>query len=209
MATKLRLLLVCTLALQLSGCNSAIPSTVPTSPPEQPAKLEPADAHATLTIVRTMTHMLGHITLTAAIPLSFGTNEDELVDKPMVAGVGAGTAALSGRAEGTGGGYDVSAEWPAEYVVQGLLTTGTGGCTITLDVEESLLLSREVILHAAGMDIPTVGGEDEFTAFPKLVFTESFDPEVRMLGTVESVFTLEDVCMPAYLGCDRWLPCPG
>jgi hypothetical protein len=209
MPTKFRVLCFLALPLLVSSCNRPGVTPVPPVRTSEPVKLEPGDARATLTVVRSMTHMLGHITITAAIPLSFGTNEGELEDRPMVGGMGAGIAELSGSAQGTGGGYDVSAEWSVEYVVEGLMTTGTGECEIQLDVEETLLLSREVIGHAAGMDIPMVAGEDEFTAFPKLVFTESLDPEVRLAGTVESVFTLDDVCMPAYLGCDRWQPCPG
>lgn len=208
MATRFSALCLLALPLLLSACNRPVVTPAPPIPTSEPVKLEPGDAKATLTIVRTMTHMLGHITITAAIPLSFGTNEAEFEDRPMVAGMGSGIAALSGSAQGTGGGYDMSAEWPVEYVVEGLMTTGTGECEIALDVEETLLLSREVIAHAAGMDLPMVAGEDEFTAFPKLVFTESFNPEVRLAGTAESVFTLDDVCMPPYLGCNKWLPCP-
>ncbi len=90
----------------------------------------------------------------------------------------------------------------------GWLVAGSGGCKVTLDVDEALLLSHVVILHAAGMDIP-ISGEDEFTAFPKLEFTDQFDPEPRIGLGANSVFTLDDVCMPAYLGCDKWQPCPG
>jgi hypothetical protein len=48
----------------------------------------------------------------------------------------------------------MSTEWPVEYVVEGLMTTGTGEWIITPDVEGTLLLSREVTAHAAGMDLP-------------------------------------------------------
>jgi hypothetical protein len=208
MATRLRVLCSFALPLLLSGCNRPVVTPDPPIPKSEPAKLEPGDAKATLTIVRTTSLMIGTFTITAACPLTFGTNEDDPGGPIMVYGSGTGAAVLASGAQGTGGSYDVKTEWPAEYEVIGWLVAGPGGCKVTLDVEEALLLSRVVILHAAGMEIP-ISGEDQFTAFPKLEFTEQFDPEPRTGDGGNSVFTLDDVCMPAYLGCDRWQPCPG
>ncbi len=208
MATTLRLLCVFALPLLLSACNRPLVTPDPPIPTSEAAKLEPGDAKATLTIVRTASLMIGTFTITASLPLTFGTNEDDPVGPIMVYGSGNGAAVLDSGAQGTGGGYDVKTEWPAEYEVIGWQVACSGGCMVTLDVEEALLLSHVVILHAAGMDIP-ISGEDEFTAFPKLEFTDQFDPEPRIGLGANSVFTLDDVCMPAYLGCDKWQPCPG
>jgi hypothetical protein len=106
MSLRLRVLCFLALPLPVSSCNRPVVTPGPPIRTSEPVKFEPKDAPATLTIVRTMTLMLGHITITAAIPLSIGTNEGKLEDRPMVVGVGAGRAELSAGAQRTGRAYE-------------------------------------------------------------------------------------------------------
>ncbi|MCJ7678803.1 MAG: hypothetical protein MUO35_13900 [Anaerolineales bacterium] len=211
MTSTPRLLLLSVLALLLSGCNSALPTPVPTEPPLEPVEIYLDEAQATLTIVRTMTAAGGPITITAAVPLAFWIDESDPKQVVMVTGTGTGTAALNLQVSGTGGSYTITAEWPVEYEVKGSLFPNPDMCKMALDVEETLYLSREVVAHTSiGMDVPIVGGEDEFTAFPKIEFDEIESPETRTVGTDLNVFTLDDICMPKALGCDyAWPVCPG
>jgi hypothetical protein len=211
MTSTPRLLLVSVLALLLSGCNSALPTPVPTEPPLDPVEIDLDEARATLTIVRTMTAAGGPVTITGAIPLDFWIDKNDPKQIVIVTGTGAGTAVLDILGSGTGGSYTVTAEWPVEYEVKGSLFPNSDICKMALDLEETLLLSREVVAHTSiGMDFPMVGGVDEFTAFPKIEFDEIESPETRTMGEIHSVFTLDDICMPKALGCDyAWPVCPG
>lgn len=211
MATRPPLLCLFALSLLLSACNRPLVTADPPLPTSKPIDTGPLDAKATLTIVRTASFMIGSMTITGAVPLLFGTNEDEQPGSIQVFGTGAGTASLDSGAQGTGLrggtiGYDITAEWPAEYEAEGWLVVGADGCKLTMDITEALLLSRVVMLNVGGIEMP-VSGEDTFTSFPKLEFTDQFDPEPRTGGGAMSTFTLDDVCMPAWVGCANWKPC--
>ncbi len=211
MSAKLRLLCLCVLPLLLSACNRPLVTADPPLPTSKPIETGPLDAKATLTIVRTTSLMIGSFTITGAIPLFFGTSEDEQPGPIHVFGTGTGTASLDSGAQGTSfqGGttaYDITAEWPAEYEAEGWLVVGADGCKLTMDITEALLLSRVVMVNVGGIEVP-VSAEDEFASFPKLEFTDQFDPEPRTGGGAMSTFTLDDVCMPAWMGCANWKPC--
>jgi len=101
MSAKLRLLCLCVLPLLVSACNRPLVTADPPLPTSKPVDTGPLDAKATLTIVRTTSLMIGSFTITGAIPLFFGTSEDEQPGPIHVFGTGTGTASLDSGAQGT------------------------------------------------------------------------------------------------------------
>lgn len=195
------------MCIPLIGCTpgvqeGAIPTVQPTQVPVPTATLDFTGAQATLTVIRQLRVPLGNVTITAAIPLLFAIDENNPEAEVIVWGTGEGSAVLNGTAMGTGGSYTVEGTWPVTYDVRGVLTPSREVCKMTLTAEEGLLMSQEVIVHAGPLgDIPMVGGVDEFTAFPELKFTEIEATVTIGTGEVESVFTIDDWCMPNATYC--------
>jgi len=191
----------------LVGCSTGaeegvLPTVAPTQVPVPTATLDFTGAQATLTIIRQMDAPLGHVTITAAIPLLFGVDENNPEASAIVWGTGEGSAEMNGTATGTGGSYTIEGTWPVTYDVRGVLTPSRDVCKMSLTVEEALLLSQEVVVHLGPLgDISLVGGVDEFTAFPELKFTEIESTVTIGSGMVESVFTIDDWCMPNSTYC--------
>jgi len=191
----------------LIGCSAGaaedvMPTSAPTQVPAPTATLDFSEAQATLTIIRQMDAPLGHVTITAAIPLLFAVDDKNPEGEAIVWGTGEGFAVLNGTAMGTGGSYTIEGTWPVTYDVRGVLTPSREVCKMSLTAEEALLLSQEVIVHAGPLgDVPMVGGLDESTAFPELKFTEIESTVTIGSGNVESVFTIDDWCMPNSTYC--------
>jgi hypothetical protein len=189
--------------LLLTNCTplSLTPITVPPTP-----TLDFSGAEATLTIVRTLKVMQGDATITAAIPLLFAVDEDDPWQPVIVWGYGEGTAVWNGLASGTGGSYNNTAQWPVEYEVRGNLIPSKAVCRLTLTVDEILLYSKPGIVHADPIgDQVVIGGEDEFTTFLDLKFTETQNTVTQDYGAMQNVFTIDDWCIPhsviCILGC--------
>jgi len=201
--------IIAAICLMIASCNPpAQEDEIPPPPPppeEQVLPTLPIDlsgAEATLTVVRTMQTELGNVTITAAIPLFFAIDEKNPEESVILWGTGTGTATLNGIAMGTGGSYTVSGDWPVDYEVRGFLSPSREVCKITLSVDEILLLSQEVIVHAGPLgDVPMSGGMDEFASFSDLKFTEIDSSVTIGAGSVESTFSIDDWCMPKSTFC--------
>jgi hypothetical protein len=177
-------------------------SAVPSERPIPTATLDFSGARATLTVIRGMKVSLGDITITAAIPLLFAIDEDDPESPVIVWGTGTGAAVLNGIATGTGGSYTINAEWPVEYDVKGNLTPSREVCRLSLTVDEILLLSEEVVAHLDPLgDLLMSAGDDQFTTFTDLQFTETESTVTRGQAPVESVFSIDDWCLPEATYC--------
>jgi hypothetical protein len=191
----------------IASCNPPAPAeeNPPPLPQAQIVPTLPIDlsgAQATLTVVRTMQTELGYVTITAALPLLFAIDDKNPEESAILWGTGTGIATLNGIAKGTGGSYTVEGDWPVDYEVRGVLTPSREVCRINLSVDEILLLSKEVVVHAGPLgDVPMSGGVDEFTTFTDLKFTEIDSSVTIGSGTVQSTFTIDDWCMPKSTYC--------
>ncbi len=209
MTGLVKISIIAAVCLLIAGCNQSAPEgeipPPPLSPEEQVLPTLPIDlskSQATLTIIRSLHVPLGNVTITAAIPLLFFINEKNPEDSVILSGTGQGTATLNGVAMGTGGSYTVEGDWPVDYDVRGSLTPSREVCKINLSVDEILLLSKEVIVHAGPLgDIPMSGGMDEFTTFTELKFTEIDSSVTIDSGTMQSTFSIDDWCMPESTYC--------
>lgn len=205
----IKISIIAAVFLFFASCSPSVAEEeIPPSPPpteEQVLPTLPLDlsqSQATLTIIRSMHVALGDVIITAAIPLFFYFDENNPEDSVILFGTGQGTATLNGVAMGTGGSYTVDGDWPVDYKVMGSLSPSREVCKITLSVEEALLLSKEVIVHAGPLgDIPLSGGMDEFTTFKDLQFTEIDSSKTLGSGPVQSTFSIDDWCMPKSTFC--------
>jgi hypothetical protein len=185
-----------------SGQEQDGSTPAPSEVPAPTATLDFSDAKATLTIVRDFEAPLGHMILTAAVPLLFAIDDQDPEQDVIVWGQATGTGVLDGMASGTGGSYDIWAEWPVEYEVRGVLIPRRDVCRLILNVDEVLRLSEEVMVHAGPFgDVPMSGGVDEFTSFMDLQFTEIDNSVTVPSGMLQSVFTLDDWCLPMSTYC--------
>jgi hypothetical protein len=197
-----------------SGLNPVASPAVKSEVPLPTATIDFSGAKATLTIVRTWKLIQGSVTSTAAIPLLFAIDEDDPHRSVIVWGIGEGTATFIIEGSGTGGTTTLTYEYPVEYEVRGNLTPTKATlsreqCELTLAVDEVLLLSREVIGHSSFLgDIPITGGEDQFTSFSNLFFTEIASTVTRTEGGIEDVFSIDDWCLPWATGCTYGCPAP-
>jgi hypothetical protein len=207
---------LCLLLLSCSGpgLNPVAPPPVKSEGRFPTATIDFSGAKATLTIVRTLTLIQGYVTHSAAIPLLFAIDEDDPYQSVIVWGIGEGTATYIIEGSGTGGTTSLTYEYPVEYEVRGNLTPTRATlsreqCQLTLAVDEVLLLSKEVIGHSSFLgDIPIIGGEDQYTSFTNLFFTEIASTVTRTEGGYEDVFSIDDWCLPWATGCTYGCPPP-
>ena len=212
MSGLVKLSVIAVICLLIASCN--LPAQNPDNPSPPPEEkvvptlpIDLSGAQATLTIIRTMRVAMGEVTISAAIPLFFAIDEKNPEDPVILWGTGTGTASMNGVVSGTGGSYTVEGEWPVDYDVKGNLYPSREVCKITLSVDEFLLLSKEVMVHADPLgDVLSSGGEDEFTTFPNLNFTEILSEVKLEAGSVESTFSIDDWCLPKSTFCTYGCP---
>ena len=204
------------LALLLAGCDQTAadsvvePPAVTDAPMPSPSKTpfatdrprDPTRSQATLTIIRSFPAAMGEFTITAAVPLFFDYNPNDPEAPTDFIGYATGTATLNTNFVGPAGSYPVTGEWPVKYAVDGVLTPRRDVCRLTLNVQEMIFASTEVLVVWGPLgEIPMTAGEDVLTAFSDLQFTEIETTVTRSYPGTESLFTLEDLCLAKETHC--------